>query len=360
MKMKKVLKVFFGVIILAIAIILSYVGYVYFSYSRINDNIELTVNQKAKEKQLSLEKEYNVTTFNIGYGSYTPDYTFFMDGGKQSKAVDKETVEKNISGAVKTIQKEKPDFALFQEVDEQATRSRKVNEVNEIENSFPDYSNSFAVNYDSAYLMYPFLDPIGKSKSGILTLSNTMIENSIRHSLPIETNFNKFFDLDRSFTVTKVPVENGKFLMLYNVHLSAYIKDKEIQKAQMLKLFDHMKNEYDNGNYVICGGDFNHDLLDSSSETFENETKEAYSWLQAFPKEDLPKGMKVATLTETKEPVPSVRNLDKPYEKGKSFVAVIDGFITSDNVKQVSNKVINMEFQNSDHNPVKLDFKLIK
>lgn len=358
--MNKLLKVILGIFVLVVAIILSYIGYVYFSYSRIKDNVELTVNQRANVKQLSVGEKYQVTTFNLGYGSYTPDYTFFMDGGKQSKAVDKETVEKNISGAIKAIQQEKPDFALFQEVDEEATRSRHVNEVTRIEDSFPEYSSSFAVNYNSAYLMYPILDPIGKSKSGLLTLSNTMIENSIRHSLPIETNFNKFFDLDRSFTVTKIPVENGKFFMLYNVHLSAYIKDKEIQKAQMLKLFDHMEKEYDYGNYIVCGGDFNHDLLDSSSEIFENESQTDYSWLQAFPEKELPKGFNVVPLDGNQEPVPSVRNLDKPYKKGESFVAVIDGFITSDNVKPINNNVVNLGFQNSDHNPVKLGFKLEK
>ncbi|MGX7148165.1 endonuclease/exonuclease/phosphatase family protein [Enterococcus ureasiticus] len=360
MNLKKSIKIFSGILVIFTAIILAYVGYVYFSYSRISDDLSVEISQKAKIKQASTNQEYKITTFNVGYGSYTPDYTFFMDGGKQSKAVSKESVVENISGVIDTTQKINPDFALFQEVDEKATRSHRVDEVAQITHQFNDYSSVFATNYDSAFLMYPVLDPIGKSKSGILTLSNTAIEESTRYSLPIETNFNKFFDLDRAYTVSKIPVENGKYLMIYNVHLSAYIKDQKIQKEQVHKLFDHMENEYKKGNYVVGGGDFNHDLLDSSTETFKNDTTEEYTWLQPFPKKELPKHLQVAAMNKTKIPVPSVRNLDKPYKKGESFVALIDGFIISDNVENISGKVINAEFKNSDHNPVEMTFKLKK
>lgn len=358
MNLRKSIKICLGILVTFLVIILAYVGYVYFSYSRIADNIPIQTVQKAKTKQAITNTEYKITTFNIGYGSYTPEYTFFMDGGKQSKAVSKESVIKNISGVIDTTKKIDPDFALFQEVDEKATRSHSVDEVAQINQQFNGYSSVFATNYDSAFLMYPVLDPIGKSKSGILTLSNKEIETSTRYSLPIETNFNKFFDLDRAFTVSKIPVENGKFLMLYNVHLSAYIKDQKIQKEQVHKLFDHMENEYKKGNYVVGGGDFNHDLLDSSSETFKNDPTEKYTWLQPFPKKELPKNLHVATISQTNVPVPSVRNLDKPYKKGESFVALIDGFIISDNVENVSGEVIDAEFEHSDHNPVEMTFKL--
>ena len=358
MTLRKSVKVFLGCLIAVITVILIYVGYVYISYSRIADDFPLEVTQKAQVKQVEINKEYTITTFNIGYGSYTPEYTFFMDGGKQSKAASRKSVIENISGVIDTTKRMDPDFALFQEVDEKATRSYGVNEIAQISQSFTDYSSISATNYDSAFLMYPIFDPIGKSKSGLLSLSNVEIESSTRYSLPIETNFNKFFDLDRAFTVSKIPVEDGKFLMLYNVHLSAYIKDEKIQKKQLHKLFDHMETEYKKGNYVICGGDFNHDLLETSTEIFQNNSDEEYTWLQPFPKNELPKDLQVATLTETTTPVPSVRNLDKPYKKGESFVALIDGFIISDNVENISGKVLDEDFNYSDHNPVEMTFKL--
>lgn len=342
------------------SILLVYIAYVYLSYHRIVDNQELSIECKAEKSELSLDHEYKVTTYNIGYGSYPPIYTFFMDGGDKSKAESKQSVVEAIDGAISTIQSQIPDFALFQEVDEVATRSYKVDEVVQIGQAFTFYDQAFAVNYDSAYLMYPVLDPIGKSKSGLLALSNTKIIESRRCSLPIETNFNKFFDLDRVFTVSEIPIENGRSLMLYNVHLSAYLKDEAIQKNQLRTLFDHMEKEYKKENYVLCGGDFNHDLLASSNEIFENDTSEDYSWLQRFPKEELPAGLEVVAYEETGMVTPSVRNLDKPYVKGESFVALIDGFILSNNIKAQKINVIDTGFLNSDHNPVELSFQLIQ
>ncbi|WP_086349055.1 endonuclease/exonuclease/phosphatase family protein [Candidatus Enterococcus clewellii] len=358
--MKKALKISGLVVGLILLIVIVYVGYVFLSYSRIEDDLTLKVDQKAVIKQVEPEKEYKAVTFNIGYGAYPPDYTFFMDGGKESKARSEEAVNENINGVIQTLEEIDADFAVLQEVDEKATRSFGVNEVKNISDSFKNYSSVAATNYDSAYLMYPVLDPIGKSKSSILTMSNTSINNSIRYSLPIETNFNKFFDLDRAFTVSELAVSNGKKLMLYNVHLSAYIKDQKIQKNQMMMLFNHMKKEYDKGNYVVCGGDFNHDLLPSSSDTFGNDTSKDYSWLQAFPSNELPVGLKVTEFSDNGEAIPSTRNLDTPYEKGKSFVALIDGFIVSDNVKVSETKVMDEEFQYSDHNPVEMSFELKK
>ncbi|MHC5226819.1 exonuclease/endonuclease/phosphatase family protein [Enterococcus sp. LJL99] len=359
-KLKNWWRYFLLLLVILFSILLVYVAYVYLSYHRVADNQRLSITHKTEESELSLDHEYKVTTYNIGYGSYPPDYTFFMDGGEKSKAESKQSVVEAIDGAISTIQSQTPDFALFQEVDEAATRSRKVDEVTQIGQAFTSYDQAFAVNYDSAYLMYPILDPIGKSKSGLLTLSNTKMIESRRYSLPIETNFNKFFDLDRAFTVSEIPVENGRSLMLYNVHLSAYLKDEAIQKKQLRTLFDQMEKEYKKGNYVLCGGDFNHDLLTSSNEIFENDTSEDYSWLQRFPKEELPAGLEVVTYQETGMVTPSVRNLDKPYIEGESFVALIDGFILSKNIKAQKIAVVDTGFLYSDHNPVELSFRLMQ
>ncbi|MDR1017454.1 MAG: hydrolase, partial [Lachnospiraceae bacterium] len=346
--MKKALKIIGIIVAVVVVIVLIYVAYVFISYKRIPDNQALKVNQNTTSDTVAVGKELKMTTFNIGYGSYPPDYTFFMDGGKESKARNKKGVIANVNGVIDTIKKENPDFAVFQEVDEDATRSRHVDEVSMIEKAFSDMSSIEATNYDSAYLMYPVLDPIGKSKSGIITLSSSKIEKSTRYSLPIETTFNKFFDLDRCFTVSKIKASNGKYLMLYNVHLSAYMKDAKKQKQQIDTLFKSMSNDYAAGNYVVCGGDFNHDLLPSSVDTFNDDTSKGdYSWLAPFPTSDLPKGISVAPFSKVTEPVPSTRNLDTPYKKGKSFVALIDGFIVSDNVEVKENKVIDAGFQNT-------------
>lgn len=56
--------------------------------------------------------------------------------------------------------------------------------------------------------------------------------------------------------------------------------------------------------------------------------------------------------------VSSCRSPDLPYEKGKSYVTIVDGFIISDNIKAES-KVIETEYKFSDHQPVTMTFTLL-
>ena len=58
--------------------------------------------------------------------------------------------------------------------------------------------------------------------------------------------------------------------------------------------------------------------------------------------------------------VPSCRSLNKPYDgnrEGHQFY-IIDGFILSPNVELISVQTQDLDFKNSDHNPVKLIFSL--
>lgn len=75
-----------GILLLVLlAIVLIYLAYVIFSYKRLPDNMELSVTQDAdRAKVLSAGEEYTIATYNIGFGAYTPDFSFFMDGGKSS------------------------------------------------------------------------------------------------------------------------------------------------------------------------------------------------------------------------------------------------------------------------------------
>ena len=55
--------------------------------------------------------------------------------------------------------------------------------------------------------------------------------------------------------------------------------------------------------------------------------------------------------------VPTCRTADIPYTKGVNYTSVIDGFIISDNIIATAEN-IDADFMYSDHNPVKLTFKL--
>lgn len=245
----------------------------------------------------------------------------------------------------------------MQEVDVDATRSWHIDEVELLTGELADYNRIFAQNYDSPYLFWPLTEPHGASRSGIVTLSRCRVESALRRSLPVETGFSKFLDLDRCYSVSRVPVSNGRELCLYNVHLSAYTTDGSIATEQLAMLLEDMEEEYRSGNYVICGGDFNKDLLGDSGSIF-GVSGEAYTWAQPFPEELVPEGISLTAPLDEEHPIPSCRNADKAYDPETSFVLTVDGFLVSDNVEVTGAQVVDTGFAWSDHNPVKLVFRL--
>lgn len=344
-------------VILIVAIV--YVAYVFISYSRIDDNTAITPEGTAKSASVKVGTEYTAMTYNVGFGAYTPDYSFFMDGGKSSWAKSKESAIDCINGAANIVKEHNADFALFQEVDFNSTRSYYVDEREMIKEQFPDYSSTFAINYHSTFLFYPFTQPHGANNSGLLTLSDNTITSALRRSLPVAESLKKFVDLDRAYSINRIPVENGKELIIINTHNSAYGTDGDLQKRQMQMIFDDMKAEYDKGNYVIAGGDWNHDFTGDSRFQLNNKSEkemEGLSWCAEFPADLIPEGF--SRVTDYASGLrPSCRNADVPYSKD-NFVVTIDGFIISDNVESTFVDVIDAGFTYSDHNPVEMRFKL--
>ena len=158
---KRILKTA-GIILLAVILILViYLLYLVISYHRIEDNLALQVETsdeggQQETKNLTTGEQYSALTYNIGFGAYTPDFSFFMDGGKSSWAKSKDSVLDTVQGAGDLAASLNPDFAMIEEIDLDSTRSYHVNEYDILRNCFPNDYYVFAQNYDSAFLFYPF------------------------------------------------------------------------------------------------------------------------------------------------------------------------------------------------------------
>lgn len=355
--LKKILKficILIGIVVLSVII---YASYVVISYHRIEDktNCEIVNNNDAI---VDVNKEYTIVTYNIGFGAYCQDYTFFMDGGKESRARSKDSVIDLVTGAGDLVKSFDPDFVLFQEVDINSTRSYHVNQIDLLAGIFKDYNYTYAINYDSAYLPVPPIKPHGKSKSSLCVFSKEKIDSSLRRSLPISTSFSKFLDLDRCYDVVRFSL-GDKDLVIYNAHLSAYGGTDEIRTGQMTMLFEDMQQEFDKGNYCICGGDFNHDFTGISTQDLNGGATVDFGWAQPFPIDLLNNytGLKRQIGYNEGLIKPTCRNCDEPYEIG-NFTIIVDGFITTTNITVTSLENIVTDFVYSDHNPVVLKFKL--
>ena len=353
-------------VMLLLVILLSYVAYLAVGYYRIADNLAVTVTNN-KEEMVALDTTYKISTYNIGFGAYSHDFSFFMDSGemkdgtkvsgKHSRAKNKADVLKNTTGAIETISAENVDFAFFQEVDLKADRSHFVNQYEMICESFDAYSSSFVENMHTRFLCYPFSEPIGSIKSGQATLSKYKISSAYRHSFPIDESFvEKFFDLDRCFEVNYLPIQNSeKMLVLINLHMSAYDEGGKIREKQLDMLLSFMEKEYENGNYVIAGGDWNHDIANSIN-TFASQQK-VPEWVKEINESELSTHLSFAVGDNS---VATCRSTDMPYEKGVNYTVILDGFLVTDNVRVDSVVNIDTDFEFSDHNPATMTFTLIE
>lgn len=356
--MKKVLKVALCVLLALVVLAGGYFAYVMISYHRIGDQ-ELTVRSDTDEK-IAAETDYTLVSWNIGFGAYEPDYGFFMDKGTQSWAWSEERLRANIAGIADTLKEYDADLLLLEEVDTNSTRTYHVNELELLQNALTQYPTSaFAQNYDSPFLFYPITQPHGRSRSGIWTASKFAATSASRVSLPVETGLTKLLDLDRCYSVTRLPVENGKELCLYTFHLSAYTSDGKIATEQLELLLNDMQAEYEKGNYAIAGGDFNKDLPEGGSEQYFGVSTEGHNWAQPIKRELFEnRPLTLCAPIDEENPVASCRYADGPIHDGQLRV-IVDGFIVSDNVSVAEARVLDDGFAHSDHNPVRLSFRLL-
>ena len=355
--MKKWVKILLIVLLAVVLLAAAYVAYVFISYHRIGDQSLTPVQTPDTAPSLSAGEAYTLVSWNIGFGAYEEDYGFFMDGGTESRAWSKERLTANMDAIAGYLKQQDADFYLLQEVDTAATRSYHVDEREPLYAALFDKSSVFCQNYDSPYLLYPLTKPHGASQSGLLTFAPVNIAAANRVELPVEGGFMKLLDLDRCYSVSRIPVNGGKELILYNLHLSAYTSDGTIATEQLKLLLADMQAEYDAGNWCVAGGDFNKDLLGDSAAWF-GEADQSYSWAQPIP-EGTFNGVDVTLVTPLDEsaPVPSCRNADGPYHPGQ-YVLTVDGFLVTPNVTAAQATVLDTGFAYSDHNPVAMTFTL--
>lgn len=310
---------------------------------------EEQVKKSEGNKHVSREEPFTIVSLNTGYAGLGKEEDFFMDGGSKVRPDSKKQVEKNINGIAKMLKENSADAYFLQEVDLNSKRSYFTNQVSNYEKTL-GFGGMFAYNFKVAYAPYPW-PTIGHVESGLSTLTDCKVNKAERIALPESFSWPlKTCNLKRCLLKTRLPVKGSKAeLVLINLHLEAY-DSGEGKEAQSKMLLKELEKEYKKGNYVIAGGDFN--------QTFDGITKYPITnkedWVPgAIGNEILPSGFKFAVDDSN----PTCRLLNKPYDKN-SQVYVIDGFIVSPNVQVDQVKVINYDFQYTDHQPVRLNVRL--
>lgn len=349
--MKKLFKIILLIILIPIVLVGGLIG-----YTAIADyqpkSVENVFNAEKETSVLNDTLEYNLMLWNIGYCGLGSTMDFFYDGGVQVRTSE-ENLLKNFGKVKEFLAKQKNvDFLLLQEIDKDSKRSYHVNQFEEVSNLLTDYKGFFGKNYDVGFVPQPLSEPLGSVLSGLATFSKHTPTTSDRYAFPGNYDFPVgLFMLDRCFLVNRYNLENGKELLIVNTHNSAY-DDGSLRAGQMEFMKKFLDEEFAKGNYIIVGGDWNQcppnfeaeykdhifDEVDYSV-IDENYMPEDWSWIYSSN-------------------IPTNRRLKAAYQKGTTATTVIDFFLISPNIESVSTENIDFDFQNSDHQPVKMTVKL--
>lgn len=301
---------------------------------------------------LSDTATYTCLTWNIGYAGLGANMDFFYDGGTKVRDTKDNTL-RNFHMIKKFLRwNEHIDFILLQEVDKNAKRSYKIDEVEQINKDMAGHFPFFAPNYKSFFVPLPFFRPMGKVNSGILTLSAYVPQKTIRYSFPGNYAWPKSnFMLDRCFMVSRFTLHNGKDFLLINTHNSAY-DNGSLRKAQMNYLKDFLLAEEKKGNYIIVGGDWNQSPPDFHG-NFKGYVFDTIDL--SYVQKNFPDGNWKWIYDSTE---PTNRRVTTPYNKENCPVTIIDFYLVSSNIQVLSCKTITMNFAYTDHQPVYIEFKL--
>jgi endonuclease/exonuclease/phosphatase family metal-dependent hydrolase len=302
----------------------------------------------------SLEKDsLMLFNWNIGFGGLGKESDFFYDGGKQVR-MSEEIVKKNVKGIREAIETHaaEADFILLQEVDLNSLRSHRINEVDYLSEALSGYAQSFGKNYDVKFVPVPFTNPLGGVLSGVSSWSRYLPAEATRYNFEGNYSFpNYLFFLDRCYLLNRFPLPNGKELVVINTHNSAY-DDGTLKQKQMQQMQQVLNAEYAAGNYVIVGGDWNQYPPDfkgvrgyspgtSDPRFFVPKTYPAEGWQWAVDRS-----------------IPTNRALKAPFNPDTTTQKVIDFYLISPNVELLKVEGVDLNFEHSDHQPVKLWVRL--
>lgn len=339
--------------------VLGYVGWV-FIYAKINEfkpnriDVLTNIGGNALLDTISKEKEYSLISWNIGYGAMGAESDFFYDGGTMMQP-SKDYYSMCFDSIKEIVRSLDADFIFLQEVDSFAKRSYYNNQIEGISCLMPNYNAYFAKNYSVKYVPLPLFNPTGVVEAGLLTMSKFKVQKALR--LDLETSFpfpENLFILKRCIMVCRMHVSDNKELVLINVHNSAFDEGGEIRDKESKIIATFAMSEYDKGNYVIMGGDWNMNPSNYNAFNINNGDKAIFdfaisdsiyirnNWGVYFDKK-----------------TPTNRAACDSYKHGVTSTTIYDFFITSPNIIMLWEETTDQQFMYADHNMITIKFKLI-
>lgn len=291
----------------------------------------------------TIPQRLKIMTWNIGYAGLGDNMSFFMDGGKDVRDT-RERTETNLRNIIETIRTQNPDILLLQEVDVNSHRTYHTNEVQRLQEEFPEYHIYFASNLKSWFIPTPIREPIGEAHSGVVIMTKFKADLAIRHQYPAKHSWPaRMFHLKKCLLETHFTLPDSRTLIVGNTHCSAY--DDGSMRIQEIKHINNILSAQKGSSFII-GGDWNQ--YPKGYTPSDKELNDKNFIVQPLPSDELEKIGKF-----TYDPsLHTARYLDKAYDKEVSTRTLIDYFFHSEDIIIENISTLDMDFRHSDHNPV--------
>ncbi len=355
---KKTLKTLLMIVLISLLTLVLGVG-AFLSWTTLSDYRppaqEVLIAAGPKGLNFIARDELSLLSWNIGYCGLGKEMDFFFDGGKKMRPPDS-LYQKYLNGVFNFLARnDSMDMVLVQEVDVNSRRSFNTSQIDLLKEALPGHTYTFAANYDADFVPSPLLNPMGRVYSGLMSFSKFAPVTAERYSYPLNFRWPmKLFMLDRCFIMERFKTADGKELILINTHNSAYADGEQLRVYEVWLVRSFMLAEYEKGNYVIAGGDWNQVPWDYTHFQY-------YGNYFRYP--DCPVMEKSLWPDDWHWGVdahaPTNRFVDEAYRPGLTPTTSIDYFITSPNVEILQASVIPTGFEFSDHQPVYLKIRLL-
>ena len=274
--------------------------------------------------------EFTVVAYNIGY----------LSGLTNNQAVtrDESLYRQNLETAIAALQTVNPDILALQEIDLDARRSFRVNQVEALANALAYPQQAIAVNWDKRYVPFPYWPPtahFGEILSGQAILSQFSLithERLVLDRVPGNPFYYNALYLDRLAQVATVQI-GERSLVVINLHLEAFdAPTRQRQTEFVLQLAE----TYGQQQPVLLLGDFN----SAVNREAEGEPRSITTVL------DSPILAAAVPPDQLAQPEQFTFPSDKPQHK-LDYV-----FYTPDSLEVLDVQVLSAAAQASDHLPV--------
>jgi len=299
----------------------------------------------------ALPDTLRIVSWNIGYAGLGDNMDFCVDGGQMVRD-SKERSDSNLVGIIERLRSFDADVMILQEVDKKAHRTYGVDQIKEIAGAFPGYLAYYAPNFKVWFVPSPLKEPIGSVDAGLVILTRIKPEAVRRIQYPSKFPFPvSMFNLKRCILEADFKTADGRTFHLGNSHCTAF--DTGGMRTVENKFLKSMLSAYSaDGELFVVGGDWNQyppEYTPGQAE-LENEF--------FVPEKFDTCGLNSYAGVVCDAGKYSARFNDAPYGPS-STRTLLDFFVVSNpGIGVLSVNVVDLDFHNSDHNPVVMDLEL--